>query len=42
MCVLFKTSDEGGGWPGTGQHMGRLVLKALTDFSDLTGNSGSL
>ena len=42
MCVLFKTSDEGGGWSGTGQRMGRLVLKALTDFSDLTGNSGSL
>ena len=41
-CVLFKTSDEGDGWGGGGQRMGRLVLKPLTDFSDLTGKSGSL
>jgi hypothetical protein len=41
-CVLFKTSDEGGGWSGTGQRMGRLVLKPLSDFSDLTGKTGSL
>lgn len=41
-CVLFKTSDEGGGWSGAGQLMGHLVCMPLTDFSDLTGKEGCL
>jgi hypothetical protein len=42
VCVLFKTSDEGGGRSGTGQRMGRLVRTPLIDYSDLTGKSGAL
>ena len=46
-CILFKTSDSGGGrgagiCRGGGQQMGSLVNKPLQDFSDLTGKGGSL
>lgn len=46
-CVLFKTSEYGGGKGagasrGGGQKMGNLVVKPLTDFSDLTGTNGVL
>ena len=40
VCVLFKTSDEGG---HTGaQKMGYLIRTPLTNFSDLTGQNGDL
>lgn len=46
-CTLFKTSEGGGGkgserGRGGGQIMGKLVVKPLTNFADLTGKSGSL
>ena len=46
-CVLFKTSEGGGGrgaqyGGGAGQSMGKLVNKPLVDFSDLTGQNGVL
>lgn len=40
VCVLFKTTDEGG---HTGaQKMGHLVRTPLTNFADLTGQTGDL
>ena len=47
LCVLFKTSDYGGGkgagcCRGGGQLMGNFVRKPLKDFSDLTGKNGYL
>ena len=46
-CVLFKTSESGGGrgaqyGGGAGQSTGKLVNKPLVDFSDLTGKNGAL
>ena len=40
LCVLFKTSDEGGYTDA--QKMGHVVRTSLTNFSDLTGKNGDL
>lgn len=41
-CVLFGVSKECGGRGGSGQVVGKLVTRPLTDFSDLTGRNGAL
>ena len=41
-CVLFGVSKECGGKGGSGQAVGKLVTRPLTDFSDLTGRNGAL
>ena len=45
-CAFFKTSEFGGGHRADiytgGQKMGKLITAPLTDYSELTGKSGSL
>ena len=41
-CVLFHTTEEGGGKKGVGQKLGKLVNCALTEYAKLTGKDGAL